>query len=348
MKPIPAPRSHEGALLAKHIPEETKVKSRALSQNRTIAVMQTIGAVLVVLRHVVADSELLLQINWIFEFRMPLFMFISGYLLKYGSAGYMSDMGGFVRKKIERLLVPYVVISTLAVVPKSLFGGFFGRTSYLSLGSWLHGLIVPADNPIMTYWFLPTVFIIMVTAALALRATRRQWVISVFMAVSLCATLFDLHTTRILNLEGVKFYYLWWGAGFYFCMWQEQIVRFLRLGKGWVCLVLLGIVLSGFAWPISFWVKTSVGILLCFSVGLLYESTKQRFLDHLFGYSFTIYLLSWAVQGALVKLSGSLSAIVPVAWALSLAAGVYVPWLIARFVKRRWPDAKFPRLVVGI
>lgn len=66
---------------------------------------------------------------------MPLFMFISGYLLNYGLARKSIPLSkinicgryGFVINKIKRLLIPYVFISTFAYFPKVLLSRFAAR-----------------------------------------------------------------------------------------------------------------------------------------------------------------------------------------------------------------------------
>jgi fucose 4-O-acetylase-like acetyltransferase len=100
------------------------------NRNRLISFMQTFGIILVVLGH---STYQLMQAGhtpaiykWIYTFHMPLFFFISGYLLRYSNdrkGRQLSDMpalgkDGFITKKIKRLLIPYFVISSLVFLPQ--------------------------------------------------------------------------------------------------------------------------------------------------------------------------------------------------------------------------------------
>lgn len=66
------------------------------SRNEMIYFMQTLGAILVVLLHVPhLGVEGYDSVMGMFAFRMPMFMFISGYLMKYGfGSASCGQMGG--------------------------------------------------------------------------------------------------------------------------------------------------------------------------------------------------------------------------------------------------------------
>lgn len=129
--------------------------------------LQAWGILLVVLGH--CDYGALQRpawAVWIYSFHMPLFMFISGYLLCYGcekrglSFVQMVCHRDFLWKKVRRLLVPYFLISTLAFLPKVLLSRFAMRSIDFSLCSYVHMLAYPSDNVILFFWFLPTLFLI--------------------------------------------------------------------------------------------------------------------------------------------------------------------------------------------
>lgn len=92
------------------------------SQNSMISFLQAFGILLVVVGHSFYGCPDNPIHTWIYSFHMPLFMFISGYLLKYTMSirgNQLTEIplygqGGFITKKIERLLTPYFVISSWA------------------------------------------------------------------------------------------------------------------------------------------------------------------------------------------------------------------------------------------
>jgi fucose 4-O-acetylase-like acetyltransferase len=199
-----------------------------MERNRFISFLQAFAIVLVVAGHL-GDTESAVYgvINsWIYAFHMPLFMFISGFLMKYTAADADIEPRTFIGKKAVRLLAPYFVISTLVFPIKALLSRWAARPIEMSWADYFHQLIYPADNVVFYFWYLPTLFFIFVIAACALRWVGRDWVIAALMAVSLAARAFDWQPTELFNLTTVVRYLLWWGAGFYFQLSPPIHVRF--------------------------------------------------------------------------------------------------------------------------
>lgn len=332
-------------------------------RNEMISFLQAVGAILVVAFHLYTPDDkpagyatFAQSIN----FHMPLWMFVSGYLamlkFKRCECGYnsltISELWSFVRDKACTLLTPYVVIGTLVFPLKSLLSTFAKRPVDLSVGGWLHSLAFPWDSPIIFYWFLPTLFLIFIVAWLALWLTHRSWSIAVLMTVS--APLFVMGwegtNSSLLNIRGVGAYFIWWGAGFLFCKFQPAFVRSLRLERGWVCLLfLVTFIATDLFWLDVWWLKALVGIPFVISLSFLYTRRGWHFFDHLYGYSYTIYLLSWFVVVP-VGIVGMGFVHLPW-WAVlpvSTAMALYIPWLIARFVQRRLPNARLLKLLIGV
>lgn len=81
-------------------------------ENKKISFLQTFGIILVVLGHTGSNSETIPYLSkWIYSFHMPLFIFISGYLLKFTTEGRIGDiqLNTFVIKKFKRLYFEYVI-----------------------------------------------------------------------------------------------------------------------------------------------------------------------------------------------------------------------------------------------
>lgn len=79
------------------------------------------------------------------------------------------------------------------------------------------------------------------------------------------------------------------------------------------------------------------GILMSVALAHLYITGKMRFLDHLDGATYTIYLLSWFPQVASQQI---LISLVPgITWhvttALAFFSGLYVPLMVHRWVRKR-------------
>ena len=150
--------------------------------NLLISFLQVFGILLVVIGHsFYGASKDNFIITWIYSFHMPLFMFISGYLFAYtmklkGKSLYTmswEECGKFIVKKIRRLMIPYVAISSLAFFPKALMSTFASRPVEVSFSGYLEMLAYPWDNVIIFFWFLPTLFLIFCITVFGAYSLRR-------------------------------------------------------------------------------------------------------------------------------------------------------------------------------
>ncbi len=322
-------------------------------QNPVISFLQVFGIVLVVAGHSVDQLEinLITDLNndWLHLFRMPLFMFLSGYLLYYGlrkrsmalSAISLYGSQGFIWKKVRRLLIPYVFISTLAFFPKAVLSRFALRPIELSLENYLHSLIYPWDNVIRFFWFLPTLFIIFLIVVygakiLAKLRISAPWFIA--LSVLLILHLFNpLKDIRLFNIGGVVEYLIYFGLGYYYCHAQVEKL-FKPYALAIFCMTaLVSLSLSFLASPFpgrDVLIAIS-GIGMCIALGHIYVREGWTCFNHLNGASYAIYLFSWFPQAVslqiLMKLTGEPW---PVTSLLAFVSGVYVPWLIYRWIVR--------------
>lgn len=258
-----------------------------------------------------------------------------------------------MRKKSKGLLTPYVVTQIFVYVGLVLLG-FVGIKPFdLSWSDYFYRLVHPAASFLDTYWFMPTILVVMIIARAALYVVRREWILVPLMGVSLLffvahpewAGMSKTHTP--LNYTGVAVYFVWWGAGYLFCKYQARIHRALRLESGWVCLGLMAsLVVSHSVWPQALWLSAMVGVLFAISLSFNYIKRGFKFLNHLYGHSFTIYLLHCFVFFAARIFVDAM----PMWLYMPIAAvcGVYIPWLIAKFVQQRLPNGRLLKLLVGV
>ena len=141
--------------------------------NYLIAFLQSFGIVLVVMGH--SGEKIPYLHNWIYSFHMPLFVFISGYLLFYTNPK-LEDikLKKFTINKIKRLLLPYILISSVAYLPKYVLSKFAMRPLDLTLVSYLEGFIYPWKNPIIFFWFLPTIFLIILMTVIGYKILYKR------------------------------------------------------------------------------------------------------------------------------------------------------------------------------
>lgn len=314
-----------------------------------ISFLQTFGILLVVVGHsCYGASTPPLWHTWIYSFHMPLFMFISGYLLKYGCEKKHTRLAditiggrnGFLMRKVERLLIPYVVISSLAFVPKALLSQFAMRPVDISFNTYCRMLIYPWDNVIVFFWFLPTlflIFLIVIVGAHCLKSVRSSvWHCGIFIAL-LLLHLFNpfLGGATILNVSGVIDYLFYFALGYYCC--RLHIFSKISFGIGvqlifsFVVSILLVLVVPDFRGKDL--ISAINGIYLSVMCGKWYCKQRWHFLHFLFGASYAIYLFSWFPQVASQQIFLSLThAPWWVGSILSVVTGVFIPWLIYKWI----------------
>lgn len=89
---------------------------------------------------------------------MPLFVWISGYLLVYTQQTAKNNTSIFIRKRALKLLVPYFTLSIVALLPKYVLQPYLNDSLTLDSYSLLRTFFVPRDNVWGHFWFLPMIF----------------------------------------------------------------------------------------------------------------------------------------------------------------------------------------------
>lgn len=319
-------------------------------ENQLISFLQAFGIILVVIGHAFNGHEGLALHRWIYSFHMPLFMFISGYLLKYSNEQKqktLHEISGrerreFLRKKAVRLLVPYIAISTLTIFPKYLLNAYAIHPVEISPESYLRMLAYPFENVIIPFWFLPTLFCIFVLTLLGAPAAGRLGQSIKHVPEGILILLLILHLfnpaekVMLLNAEGVIGYLLYFGLGYYYRMRRFETKSYgyaLPLFAATFALSLLLPHLPDFKG--SDVVCAVNGITMSISLGQLYEKYRCRFLHHLFGASYAIYLFSWFPQ---VLSQQVLLGVTRLPWeagsAIAIVSGVYIPLLLYKAIKK--------------
>jgi fucose 4-O-acetylase-like acetyltransferase len=310
-----------------------------------ISFLQTFGILLVVLGHafyrIPPDHPV---IRWIYGFHMPLFFFISGYLLRYTQTDVSTLRSSFLTRKARRLLLPYLIISSLVFVPKALMSTYAVRPIRLSWHDYFDQLLYPYHNVLGAYWFLPTLMLIFVVFFIAVKVQaklglrlRRWWATAILLAIHVSI---PFHHDSLLNLIGVAYYLFYFVLGFEFrgsslepTIDRLKIAFWLPLTLG---ISMLMLTLPPFA--LQDHLTALNGILLGILLARLYERRSQSFLQHLYGHTFTIYLYSGLFQ--ILSLQVLLHFVTLPAYIyipLAFVTGVYGPWLIDRLKSSRQP-----------
>jgi fucose 4-O-acetylase-like acetyltransferase len=288
-------------------------------------------------------------------FHMPLFFFISGYLLVHSHAHRRGENGSylaFVTGKAKRLLLPYWAISTVAFPLKAWMGSQAARPLEFSLQGYVTSLVVPWQNTIIFFWFLPTLFLLFLAAPLLLRTVAegsKVTLAAITAALILPALLITpMFWNDPLNYRGAAAHAgtFWLGM-----LWRARGPALTPAGLAWLGAASLTLFAAlGMARHAQVLPNTSIagaatglaqawtGVLATY--GLVGWATHLGFqrMPFIHGASFQIYLLSWFPQ-MFVKIVlfrvlgiGFWPAVV-----LMFATGLLVPVVLTRAVRRHLP-----------
>lgn len=339
-------------------------------QDRThlkeIEYLSSFGCFLVVFLHALtADMGKSLNANinlsfiflFFYRFLVPLFMFLSGYLFIYTTIKNKNlSYIGYVNKRFKRLIIPYLCISSLVFIPKALLSKYAMRQIGFNFLDYLRGIFYPWHNPLILYWYLPTLFIISLAAPLLYRMflyQRRTFVIWLTIIVFALIRLYHPVQIKILNIEGVLSYLIYFWSGCVFFFYRDKfsflnskytlLISFLFL----LCVNYL--IATGFAIvPLNLMklVAALVGIVMSFSLIKLLVNNKKFFLEFVNGYAYQVFLLHWFAQ---IFFRIILYQIMGVGYfyvfIFMFISGLYLPILWTKFIKKRFPRLNF---IIGL
>jgi peptidoglycan/LPS O-acetylase OafA/YrhL len=154
-------------------------------------------------------------------FRMPLFIFISGYLFSYllNKKSKYTSVFGFIKKKFTRLVIPYIIFSALIALTYKQFN--------------LNNL-ENFENGYEHLWFILMLFWCFVVARLLACITyinRHTWLqfvlLIIFLNISLICKLNDYKIDRFLSFDCLVNYFVWFWFGYILLLNKEKLLHLL-------------------------------------------------------------------------------------------------------------------------
>lgn len=324
-------------------------------KDQKILFLQIYGIFLVVLGH--SPTNYYLN-KWIYSFHMPLFMFISGYLLIYTTSNLKNiDYNNFVRKKLKRLIIPYFLWITIAYIPKYILNSYAKFPVELSLKSYLIGFLYPKTVAITFYWFLPTLFFIMLIIVGLYKKLNINTV--KLLIIILILNILYFPNIGFLNMDGIIKYSLYFVLGIYYFQNKEKFERFL-LEKKELIIITFIILNLNLIIEINF-VKSYlyqsiiaiIGIIFSICLAEKYIELKFKFLKFFEGTSYSIYLFSWFPQTAIRIIVEMLDLKVSifVLTLISFSFGIGIPFLINKlggYLVKKEPKLKLLKYILGL
>lgn len=309
-----------------------------------VAYLQAFGIILVVFGHSFHESPF--GYNWwvykmMYSFRMPLFLFVSGYLMVYTSiirGRYKRTPLSFCANKFKRLLIPFIFISTVTFLPRILLSQLADDPISLSAGVFLRSFFYYDSLVIPFYWFLQASFALLCLSYLMLWIFRRHDAIFFILPVVSLGIYMFVDAGTFWSLCNVVKFGVFFTSGVLFGRYASTVDKYIN----WTSLPLMTVLIV--LWALLFFITKDskwivicsfFGILWCISLSKILEARNIRVLDHLMGANYLIFLLSWFFN---IGSQQVLHHFTDMPWwiytSLSLLTGIYGPWYIYKTLQR--------------
>lgn len=182
-------------------------------------------------------------LNLLFSHRMPLFIFISGFLLYHTKLRKNESYKVVLKTRLPRILAPYVFLTVSLFVLKGLFADSFKQ----SLDFSFHGLLMvfayPINNPLITLWFLNAVAIYFLTYPILQYALISHKMTALLGVLALLLHLLTPDDILLFDLTTVLRFYIYFVGGVVLARYRIQdklkLWWVLVLALMWIGLLLL-------------------------------------------------------------------------------------------------------------
>lgn len=323
-----------------------------------------LGAIFVVVGHSTptsaSDMPLWIDVvrTFIYNFHMPLFFFIAGFLFKYTSELRIKVYGVFIKDKCIRFLTPYIILTLIGFVPKVLMSSYINEDVEFSFYYFLKVFFSPRDNVWGHFWFLPTLLIIYVFSYLILKASRHRIIYSCLLFLALVLAIFPVDINWF-SLNDICDQLI------YFCIgiFSEKLIINKRKDIFKIGFAIFNVFFAvlifvicryfnyfGYNWILNL-SNVIIAILMIYSIiflSILLENTGNKFLDYFSGKTFSIYIISWPCQAVVEIVTNR---ILHMHWYIVIPAmffvGLGVPLLINEIYRKIKWHPKFINLLFG-
>lgn len=298
-----------------------------------------VGILLVVFGHsypLIGEIPKSLEIvrNFIYCFHMPLFVFVSGYLVSQTKSIEKYGPKQYIKNRFIKLFVPYLGLSILGYFSKIFMSKFINDEVELSIAYFIRTILVPRENVWGHFWFIPMLFTMSVGSVLYTMIVRKNRKLGIVIWLMTFVLVFAPSITNWFGLNDIKNYLFWYMSGLLLGE-MNTLTKFKSTIKGMICLVLavLVFVLCGMkAYNTFVALFMLAGILvLCMTI----DMEKVWIFKVIEKYSFSIFILSWPAQ-AVVEVIGNRIFDLPLAVNMTMmfSCGVIIPLIIVWVVRK--------------
>lgn len=321
-----------------------------------VRVLQAIAILMVVYAHAVVPGHhftdgLQYFDSFVRTCTVPLFIAMSGYLYCYSKAG-SKPVGKFLSERANRLLLPYVFLSTIAFVIKANLGSVANRRMDFTWQAYAHQLLYPWDNAIIFFWYIPTLLIICVASVYLDRwivQKNSNAVLPLLVCLAAVSSYVGVnqveYPVRFLNLYGAANYLFYFWAGYALNRYEGLLGNLSR--SKWLSSLCLA---CAIAFPIAapeadFGLALAEAAFGCFSLFIFAKAFLSSYapapLLTIGDASYQIYLLSWFFQTLpIIVFCRYLTTNEYIVAIVSMAIGISGPLLVTFATRKLMPAAR--------
>lgn len=236
--------------------------------------------------------------DFIYAFHMPLFFFIAGLLIAYSADG--RNVWQWWKKKARKLLIPYVVLTLVAWIPKTILGSYMTDNMQVSLLNIIRILLIPREGVWGHFWFIPVYLILSLLCAAFYKFLMDKAPWNKFAGGGLIIGI-------MLSLNPIPT--RWFGI-------RDLSIEFIYVVLGMICsnriisnkerickwyLMLLGTALAVFVFVmvdnrIASKVVSVLMLYMILSLSILLSKRSVKQIKMIGKHAFTIYIYSWPIQ----------------------------------------------------
>lgn len=323
-----------------------------------IAYLQIMGAILVVFGHSFheyTDNDWVKNILYRmpYSFRMPLFMFVAGFLMIYATKtkpiGERPSATRYISAKMRRLLVPFFFLSIITFIPRCLLSDFADDIMSLDVTSFIKSLFFSQSLVITFFWFLQASFILQVICYTTISKLdgrhERPLAFAILLAVFTLLLFFPISANGFFAIQHVCRLGIYFVLGSIYAEFGKTVDRHVKWTSP------LTFLISASLWTVSFFLfdKTRfipicsiLGIIMCISLSRILVDRKIGVLDRFIGASYMIFLISWYCNVFSQQILHSYLPTFP--WyffsILSFLSGIFIPLCLYKWLKahndRHW------------
>lgn len=331
-----------------------------------ISYLQVIGIILVVAGHSLHEypdgyhGYNTIVSGMIYSFHMPLFIFISGFLFIYTSKSLRNkSVKDFVYNKFCRLIIPYITLTLVTFIPKSLMNGMADDPIEFNFLSFIKSFFFNDFMPIPFLWYIQTLFFLLMFVYGIIYIADKYKISTKFIITSLLIIFsifyfLPVGCTTFFSLDKTKEFGIFFIIGNLYALYYEKIEKFAdkNLSGKFLLVTILWIVSFNYIEnykPVEL-ICSILGIIMCILLSKIIEKKHIHIFDHLIGANYIIFLLSWYCN---VICQQVLSHFVVLPWyihsALSLLSGIYIPWLGYKYLEKHQDSnwIKFTSFILG-